>query len=398
MNATRVSVCIPTYNGETYLAEAIRSVLSQSYDNFELLIVDDQSTDETLQIARSFADPRITIHQNDTQLGIPGNWNRCLALAQGEYICVFHQDDVMLPFNLERKVALLEQDPAITLVHSAIELLLEESAPGSITSWVEDAVDDCIVDGMSYFRKLFLKGNLLCAPSVIVRRQQILDLGGFTTELKYTPDYEMWLRLCVEGKVAFIAQPLLLYRWHEHNASHPFRFEKGVEETLTARRRALQYYKERTGRQEDVEILQTAMEMLAEARRYAMQLERLRESQGSYVKDLEQTRDRLWTELQHMGECWEEQKAYIEHQQTYIRDLEQTRDRLWNEVQTNEKLRNQQSTQVHELEKKVQSEQHEHHQLQAECERLQAEVASRFSKRVAQFAQRVWRREKHTPL
>ena len=97
----------------------------------------------------------------------------------------------------------------------------------------------------------------------------------------------------------------------------------------------------------------------------------------------EQTRDRIWTELQRMGECWEEQKTYIEHQQTYIRDLEQTRDRLWDEVRTNEQLRNQQSSQVH--------------QLQAECERLQVEVASRFSKRVAQFAQRVWRREKNTP-
>ncbi len=119
MKSISVSVCIPTYNGAAFLTEAIESVLSQSFRDFELLIVDDGSTDTTLDIARSFTDPRIAIYQNETQLGIPGNWNRCLSLARGEYICIFHQDDIMLPENLARKVEMLAADPTIAFVHSS---------------------------------------------------------------------------------------------------------------------------------------------------------------------------------------------------------------------------------------------------------------------------------------
>ena len=86
MSTIHASVCIPTYNGAEFIAEAIQSVLTQSFTDFELLVVDDHSSDNTLDIVRSFADSRLSIHQNEKRLGIPRNWNHCLALAQGEYV------------------------------------------------------------------------------------------------------------------------------------------------------------------------------------------------------------------------------------------------------------------------------------------------------------------------
>src|SRR5713101_5204859 len=187
----RVSVCIPTYNGAEFVAQAIESVLAQSLQDFELLVVDDCSTDATLDVVRSFTDSRIRVDENDRRLGIPGNWNRCLSLGRGEYLCLFHQDDVMLPENLARKVQVLASDPTIGFVHSAVEVLIEDSAPAPLANWIEDASADFIVDGVGYFRKL-LFGNLICAPAVVARRQRLLDLGGFDEGLGYTPDYEMW--------------------------------------------------------------------------------------------------------------------------------------------------------------------------------------------------------------
>ena len=107
----RLSVCLPTYNGEAYVAEAVRSVLEQSYTDFELVAVDDGSSDRTLELLQTFGDPRLRIYQNPHQRGIPGNWNVAVGLARGEYICVFHQDDVMLADNLARKMALFDADP-----------------------------------------------------------------------------------------------------------------------------------------------------------------------------------------------------------------------------------------------------------------------------------------------
>jgi hypothetical protein len=304
-----VSVCIPTYNGAEFVAEAIQSVLGQSFADFELLVVDDGSDDSTLTTVRSFADPRLRIYQNAQRLGIPGNWNRCLALAQGEYVCLFHQDDVMLPENLARKVQLLDADPTVGLVHSKVELIIEDSAFALVSmNWMEDAASDFIAEGPHYFRKLLLAGNFICAPTVVARRQKLLDLGGFDEKLGFTPDYEMWMKVCMDSRLAFLSQPLVRYRWHGGNASHAYRFERGVEEVLMASRRALQYYVEQTGREEEGDILKDAMMTLARLRRWAAELE-----QG-----------KVWLEEQRTN--WqrvaEERERVNQEQKTWIAELE----------------------------------------------------------------------------
>jgi glycosyltransferase involved in cell wall biosynthesis len=325
MTPVKVSVCIPTYNGAEFVAAAIQSVLDQSFTDFELIVVDDCSTDETVNIVRSFADPRIQWHQNEERLGIPANWNRCLSFARGEYVCLFHQDDVMLPENLVRKVSVLDADQTVSFVHSRAELLLDASAPIPLsTNWMEDATDDFIVDGVHYFRRLLFAGNLICAPTVLLRRQILLNLGGFNEGLGFTPDYEMWLKMCVKSRVAFLSHSLVRYRWHGKNASHAYRFEQGIEESLRAATHALQYYLEQTGRREESVVLQEALFALAKVRLWAIELEKgkmwLEEQTGNL--------QRAVGEREHLIQ---EQKAWITELETGKTWLAEERER-WRKI------------------------------------------------------------------
>lgn len=344
--ARAVSVCLPTYNGETFIKEALDSVIGQTYRDFELLVVDDGSTDRTLDIVQSLSDPRIQLHRNPTRLGIPANWNRCLELAAGEFVCVFHQDDVMLPENLERKVQLLSADETVGFVHSAVETLAEESAPSAFADWIEAATDDTLWDGPEYFRTLLLNGNRVCAPTVLARRSALLEQGGFDPDLGFACDYAMWLRLCLTYRVGFLARPLVRYRWHGGNASHAYQFERGVEEIRTAARRGLRLYRDR-GAPADGPVLDDALTALDALRRWAAELQRGKawlegqqaswrsvvETQNTFIREL-----RGWIAELETGKTWlEAQRAALEEQgaaqRAWIGELEKAQ--AWMEEQRN---------------------------------------------------------------
>ncbi len=332
-----VSVCVPTYNGAAFIEETLRSIVNQSYQDFELLIVDDGSTDNTLEIVQSFSDPRIQLHRNPERLGIPGNWNRCLFLAQGEFVCLFHQDDVMLPENLERKVQLLSADPTLGFVHSAVETLVDESAPSSFADWIEDATEDTVWGGPEYFRTLLLRGNRVCAPTAMARRRALLEQGGFDRDLGFACDYAMWLRLCLTYRVGFLASPLVRYRWHGGNASHAYQFERGVEEITEAGRRALKLSQDQVT-QSDGLVLGEAFSALTKLRRWIGELERGKawlEAQQASWRNVAETQTALIHELKswigelETGNVWlEEQRAA---QQAWIGELEQ--GKAWQEAQ-----------------------------------------------------------------
>ena len=330
-----VSVCIPTYNGEEFIARAIESVLAQTHGDFELLLVDDQSSDKTVDVARSFADPRIRLHRNETRLGVPGNWNRCLSLARAECVCIFHQDDAMRPENLEKKLRVLEADADVVMVHSAAELVVDESAPTIPGDWMEDAAEDFTAAGREYFRKLLFRGNLICAPTVVVRRQKLLEVGAFDEDLGYACDYEAWMKLCAHGGVSFLREPLVRYHWHGKNASHAFRFGRGADECLTAAQRALQYYLARGGDAAEEGILREGLDAVARLRRWTAELERGKawlEEQWEGWKRLAEEREqvireqRAWIGELETGKGWLAKQ--VEEQKAWIGELEKGRDWL----------------------------------------------------------------------
>ena len=316
-----LSVCVPTYNGEAYVAEALHSILHQTYAAFEVIVVDDGSTDGTLEIVRAVADTdaRVRVYRNPHQRGIPGNWNACVGFARGQYVCVFHQDDVMLPDNLARKMAVFETDPTLSLVHSLVEPLVEAGAPVGLGNWMEKAEADFVADGLVYFRKLVLGGNCICAPTVIVRREQLQAVGGFDESLGYACDYETWMKLCVEGRVGFVHQALVCYRWHADNASHQYQYQRGVEEYGLAMRAALAYYADRTGDANQAKLLAEAGEAVLEQRHWAAELdhqrtwsEQQRASWQHTAEDREQVilEQREWIAQLESGKRWLEQQRH----------------------------------------------------------------------------------------
>jgi len=218
----KVSVCIPVYNGSDYIAESIESVLAQTYKDFQLIVVDNCSTDNTGEIVSNFQDPRLSYVRNTQNIGLVGNENRCLDLAKGQYIYILHHDDIMLPDNLERKVNLLDEHPEVGFVHSNILLIDGKGEVVDHNIWCEDSRRDYIKNGREVFEKYLAYlhfGASIFIGSVLARKKCYEHLGGFSPELPHCHDSEMWMRMSLLYNVACIGTPLVKYRVHQISAS-----------------------------------------------------------------------------------------------------------------------------------------------------------------------------------
>lgn len=214
MRNPRVSVCIPTFNRAALLQRSIGSVLGQRFEDFELIVSDNGSSDDTERVAKSFSDDRLVYARNPSNLGIRGNWNRCLELARGEFVAILPDDDLMKPENLAEKVAVLDRDGHVGLVHSKYDLI---DGDGKVvqqdTNWGHgpDRNSDAI-DGPDI--TLIPMYNMLNTPTVVFRRACYERLGGFSEGAGFAFDYEYWMRIAVYNKVAFLAKPLIQWRIH----------------------------------------------------------------------------------------------------------------------------------------------------------------------------------------
>lgn len=219
----KVSVCVPVFNGSEYIRDCIDSILSQTFTDFELVIVNDASTDDSKKIIQSYDDPRIKYFENDRNLGLIGNWNQCLQLSSGDYICIFHQDDRMSPNNLEKKVILLGLEKQVGLVYSDT-LVIDQKGMTKSKHWFNpiDPNVDFIRPGQSFFDLMFVNLNLICCPSVMARRECYEKIGGFDARLPFSGDMEMWMRIALFYDVAYLSQPLIQYRFHDNNLTHRF--------------------------------------------------------------------------------------------------------------------------------------------------------------------------------
>ena len=212
MHDLKVTVCLPTFNKAHYLPAAIESVLAQEFRDYELLIVDDASTDGTAEVVQNFQDSRIRCIRNRENLGLVCNWNHCLALARAEYTIIFHDDDVMLPGLLRREVEVLESDPEVVLVHTAAQPI---DASGAVIAvpppheWPE------LTSGLEFIiRNWGPKEVYVIMPSVMFRKSLALKLGAFNPDMQYRVDADLWQRLAFEGKIAYVDEVLISNRVH----------------------------------------------------------------------------------------------------------------------------------------------------------------------------------------
>jgi glycosyltransferase involved in cell wall biosynthesis len=236
-----VSIGIPTYNGAPFLRECLDSILVQTFHDFEVNVIDDYSSDDTVSIAKDYArrDSRIKVHINSARLGLAANFNRCLDLAQGSYICVFGQDDVMLPENIELKLGVLIKNPGVGFVHSNIFMIDNR---GSILQehWEENSKKDYVREGADFARELLLGKNQVCCPSVLMRKVSYQAHGGFLADLYYTCDWEMWMRLAIHHDVACVGAPLIKHRRHAASETHRLAGTRhGIEQEVLAKEKTI---------------------------------------------------------------------------------------------------------------------------------------------------------------
>jgi glycosyltransferase involved in cell wall biosynthesis len=212
----RVSVCIPTFNKACYLKDSIASVLAQRFAHFELVVLDDASTDHTPAVVAAFRDPRLRYIRYPENVGLVANFSRCLEAAYCEYVIIFHDDDVMMPELLGREVALLDSNPGVVLVHCAAQLLDIEGCVFSAPPcpWPP------LTQGAAFIRCYWSPQDYgITMSSVMLRRSVARRIGGFNADMQYSLDADLWQRMAFEGKVAFISDRLVSNRVHAGQAT-----------------------------------------------------------------------------------------------------------------------------------------------------------------------------------
>lgn len=226
-----VSICIPTYNGARWLEETIRSALLQTYEPLEILIVDDASTDRTLDIVFSFDDPRIRVKANERNLGLALNRNRCLRLAKGSLVKFLFQDDLLYPTCVEKMARLFKKHEKIGMVFAPRDVLLEDPNDPIAIAWKKKygvlhtrfASLGEVNRGIDLFNQWLASGfreNWVGEPSSVMLRKACLEqIGLFNTRLQMCADFEMWIRMMYFYDVGFINEPLSAFRYHSASAT-----------------------------------------------------------------------------------------------------------------------------------------------------------------------------------
>ena len=200
-----VSVLMTSYNRENYIADAIQSVLDSTYKNIELIIVDDRSTDNTLEIARSFEkkDSRIRVYVNEVNLGDYDNRNKAASYANGEYLKYLDSDDIIYPYSIQIMVDYVQKYPHVGLVFCDY-LNQDNSAPFPITYSPYDA-----------YAYHYLKTHLFYAGpgGTIIPRKVFLEYGGFSGK-RGLGDTELWLKIALRYPILKIQTSLIWWRTH----------------------------------------------------------------------------------------------------------------------------------------------------------------------------------------
>jgi glycosyltransferase involved in cell wall biosynthesis len=199
-----ISVVLPVYNAERYVFQATESILNQTYKDFELIIIDDGSTDHSIDVIRSFYDPRIVFIQNQDNQGLIYTLNRGIQSAKGKYIARMDADDISVAHRFQQQVSFLEMHPEIGVVGSGY-LPIDENNK-AVRSPVHLSEYPLTV------KWLMLIGNPLAHPSTMYRADLARQVGGYDNRFTYAEDYEFWIRMAEVTAICSIKDVLIHYR------------------------------------------------------------------------------------------------------------------------------------------------------------------------------------------
>jgi len=221
-----VSVIIPSYNHEKFLKERIDSVLNQTFQDFELIILDDLSPDNSQEIIESYrAHPKVSqIIYNEKNSGSTFfQWNKAvLSLAKGEFIWIAESDDVADPKFLEALVPMLQQHSEVVLAYSqSAKMDSEGKITGSWSEWTQDLVegnyfnDSFQMNGQEYIEKFLIHKNTIPnASAVLFRRKTYAEIGGAVVDMKTNGDWGLWFKMLMEGDINYSSKIMNNFRYH----------------------------------------------------------------------------------------------------------------------------------------------------------------------------------------
>lgn len=234
-----VSIGIPTWNYGEYLGECIESVLAQTYENIEVIICDNASTDSTPEVVRRYEDPRIRYYRNEANIGLYPNWNLCLRYAKGKYFKILQSDDKLSPNFIEECLDIFMSDSNVIMV---------------VTSYVNINSNGIVYDPRrSYSHEvLYFSGSEKIAsfekfshvqPTFnIYVRDLALDVGGYQPENAYSADFIFWCKMIPKGDVAYIDKPLAYQRIHDRQDRRKFDGSRFLEDWLCGIDFLVKYY------------------------------------------------------------------------------------------------------------------------------------------------------------
>lgn len=201
----KISVLLPTYNSASFLSEAINSILMQSYSDFELLIINDCSTDVTPEIFADINDQRVRIIDNDQNLGLAASLNRGLALARGKFIARMDADDISMPDRFKKQVEFMEANPKVGVLGSWYQWMDTDGNPGKIVRFPTS-------NGVIQWQ-LIVDRQPLAHPVVMMRAEALRAINGYK-DMRYSQDYDLFSRLAKDWELANLPVVLLLRREH----------------------------------------------------------------------------------------------------------------------------------------------------------------------------------------
>ena len=207
-----VSVCVPAYNSGSYIQRTMESVLNQTHRNLELVVVDDCSSDDTVQKVEELAagDSRVRLVKNPRNLGMAGNWNECIRQAGGEYVKLLCADDILYPESIEKELApfLTHQDLQLSMSDTAL-INIDGQRVGAFCRWPKKG----LMDGRKLAKISLLFNNFFGAPcNNLFRRVSALEAGGFDSGFSYILDFDFWVRMACMGKVYITHEKLNAFR------------------------------------------------------------------------------------------------------------------------------------------------------------------------------------------
>ena len=214
-----VSVITSVYNGEAYVEECIDSILNQTFQDFEYIILNNGSTDRTAEILNHYTDSRIhIIHQEN--LGISRSLNKGINLSKSELIARLDADDYALPQRLEKQIAFMEQHPKVVLCGSRFKELIGEKFSPQKVQFVEQDKD--IRNTISCF-------NPFSHSTTMIRKTVFTKIGGYNKNFEYSQDYDLWIRLLNVGEASILKEELVVARLAEQSTSYENRRKQKLE-------------------------------------------------------------------------------------------------------------------------------------------------------------------------